>query len=54
MDKFGIQSRGKDAIERDFGIKNPAQYFVANTRHYSWPKGAGKSSLSLLASKGDV
>lgn len=43
LDEFGIQSRGKDALEREFGIEKPAQYMISNTRHYSWPKGAGKS-----------
>ncbi|KAJ4361497.1 hypothetical protein N0V95_001834 [Ascochyta clinopodiicola] len=45
IDKYGIQSRGKDALERDFGIEKPAQYMVSNTRHYSWPKGAAIAGI---------
>lgn len=43
MDEYGIQSLGKDAIEKQFGIEKQAQYMLSSTRHYSWPKGAGKS-----------
>ncbi|GME63461.1 pyridoxal-dependent decarboxylase domain protein [Neofusicoccum parvum] len=45
LDEFGIQSRGKDALERDFGIEKPAQYMVSNTRHYSWPKGGAIAGI---------
>lgn len=41
MNEYGIQSRGKDALEREFQIKATPQYFLANTKHYSWPKSAG-------------
>lgn len=41
MDEYGIQSLGKDAIEKQFGIEKPAQYMLSSTRHYSWPKAAG-------------
>lgn len=43
MGEYGIQSLGKDAIEKHFGIEKPAQYMLSSTRHYSWPKGAGTS-----------
>lgn len=43
MKKFTIQSTGKDALEKIYMDGKPAQYMVANTRHYSWPKGAGES-----------
>jgi hypothetical protein len=42
MKKFTIQSTGKDELEREFKIDKPAQYMLATTRHYSWPKGAGE------------
>lgn len=42
LDEFGIQSRGKDALERDFGMEKPGQYMLSGTRHYSWPKGGGE------------
>lgn len=43
MNKFTIQSTGKDVLEREFDVK-PCQYMLATTRHYSWPKGAGEYS----------
>ncbi|KAJ2990730.1 hypothetical protein NUW58_g2807 [Xylaria curta] len=44
MNKFTIQSTGKDMLERAFDVK-PCQYMLATTRHYSWPKGAAISGL---------
>lgn len=41
MKKYTIQSTGKDSLERLYTDRKPAQYMLANTRHYSWPKGAG-------------
>jgi hypothetical protein len=41
MKKYTIQSTGKDLLERLYTDGKPAQYMLANTRHYSWPKGAG-------------
>lgn len=41
MQDYGIQSTGKGALEQEFGVK-PMKYFVSSTRHYSWPKAAGK------------
>ncbi|KAB8267849.1 pyridoxal phosphate-dependent transferase [Aspergillus minisclerotigenes] len=35
---FTIQTTGKDVLEREFRIEKPAKYFLAQTRHYSWPK----------------
>lgn len=49
MNKFTIQSTGKDVIEKIYMDGKPAQYMVANTRHYSWPKGAGKFYCSILS-----
>ncbi|PVH72326.1 pyridoxal-dependent decarboxylase domain protein [Cadophora sp. DSE1049] len=37
--EYSIQQTGKDVLEREFELK-PPQYFLSNTRHYSWPKGA--------------
>lgn len=46
MNQFTIQTTGKDALERAFGFADKdAQYMVSNTRHYSWPKSAGKYPL---------
>jgi hypothetical protein len=40
LDEYSIQQTGKDVLEQEFNIK-PPQYMLSNTRHYSWPKGAG-------------
>ncbi|KAI1854573.1 hypothetical protein JX266_000691 [Neoarthrinium moseri] len=40
MNKFTIQSTGKDVLEQEYTNGKPAQYMLATTRHYSWPKGA--------------
>ncbi|KAL1650206.1 hypothetical protein SLS58_001017 [Diplodia intermedia] len=45
LDQYGIQSRGKEALDRDFGIEKPAQYMLSNTRHYSWPKGGAVAGI---------
>ncbi|KAI0436642.1 pyridoxal-dependent decarboxylase domain-containing protein [Xylaria telfairii] len=44
MNKFTIQSTGKDILEREFDVKT-CQYMLATTRHYSWPKGAAIAGL---------
>ena len=43
MGKYSIQSTGKDVLEQKYEIAKPIQYMLANTRHYSWPKGSGRS-----------
>ena len=48
MKTYGIQSTSKTALEREFGL-GPGKYFVSNTRHYSWPKSAGKSTFIMLS-----
>lgn len=40
-----IQTIGKDALEKYFGITEQGQYFHAKTRHYSWPKGGAIAGL---------
>ncbi|KAI0602443.1 pyridoxal-dependent decarboxylase domain-containing protein [Biscogniauxia sp. FL1348] len=45
MNKFTIQSTGKDTLEKDYNITKPCQYMVANTRHYSWPKSGALCGL---------
>lgn len=42
MNKYTIQSTGKDGLENKYTKDKPAQYMLSTTRHYSWPKGAGK------------
>jgi hypothetical protein len=41
---YSIETLGKDALERYFHMdeQKPGQYFISSTRHYSWPKAAGK------------
>ncbi|CAE6442059.1 unnamed protein product [Rhizoctonia solani] len=45
MNKYLIQSIGKDVLEKKFGITKPTRYFVGGTKHYSWPKGAGSDNI---------
>ncbi|KAA8646784.1 hypothetical protein EYZ11_011412 [Aspergillus tanneri] len=42
---FNIQTTGKDELEREFGISKPTKYFLAQTRHYSWPKGGAIAGI---------
>ncbi|KAI9155623.1 L-tyrosine decarboxylase [Paramyrothecium foliicola] len=44
LKKHTIQSTGKDCLERIY-MEKPAQYMVATTRHYSWPKGAAIAGI---------
>lgn len=44
LDEYNIQTVGRNILEEKFSIDNPTKYFVSNTRHYSWPKGAGLST----------
>jgi glutamate/tyrosine decarboxylase-like PLP-dependent enzyme len=48
LNKYLIQTTGKDDLQKYFGIENPPQYLCPKTTHYSWPKGAGE--LCTLAS----
>ena len=48
MGKYSIQSTGKGVLEQKYGVTKAPQYLLANTRHYSWPKGGGKSQLGSL------
>ncbi|KDQ06694.1 hypothetical protein BOTBODRAFT_70842 [Botryobasidium botryosum FD-172 SS1] len=50
MSDYIIQTVGKDVLEKQFGVKL-GKYFVATTKHYSWPKGAaitGIGSTNLI------
>lgn len=46
---FSIQTLGKDVLEKRFQIDadNAAQLLVGTTKHYSWPKGAGKQTQAF-------
>ena len=41
LKSHGIQSTSKTSLEKEFDV-GPINYFVSNTRHYSWPKAAGE------------
>lgn len=45
--KYNPQSCGKGELERYFEIDKPVQYMLSKTRHYSWPKGAGKCPVNV-------
>ncbi|KAK4693691.1 hypothetical protein P7C71_g3756, partial [Lecanoromycetidae sp. Uapishka_2] len=44
MKKYGIQSTSKTVLEKEFDV-GPINYFVSNTRHYSWPKAAAVTGI---------
>ena len=41
MREYGIQSVGKSKLEREYDVRDMV-YYLANTRHYSWPKAGGE------------
>lgn len=49
LDPYSVQTTGKHYILKRFGVDEPV-FFIASTRNYSWPKGAGINiPTSLLA-----
>jgi hypothetical protein len=42
LDPYLVQTTGKDVLQSKFNITDPPQYLITNTKHYSWPKAAGK------------
>jgi hypothetical protein len=57
LNKYNIQTTGRQPLEEKFEIKEPIQYILGKTRHYSWPKGTGMylcSSSLFLASWIDI
>ena len=49
LNKYLIQTTGKDDLQKYFGIEQPPQYLCPKTTHYSWLKGAGE--LCIPASR---
>ncbi|KAJ7853574.1 pyridoxal phosphate-dependent transferase [Mycena olivaceomarginata] len=50
MEKYIVQTIGKDALEAEFKIA-PCRYLISATNHYSWPKAAaitGIGSANLI------
>ncbi|THC87545.1 hypothetical protein EYZ11_013009 [Aspergillus tanneri] len=43
---------GKDILEHEFRITNPPKYFLAQTRHYSWPKGGAIAGIGSANMQG--
>lgn len=43
LDPFLVQTLGMDTMLSSIKVANQGQILVGTTRHYSWPKGAGKS-----------
>lgn len=43
LSKYIVQTRGKQAVELEWGMKTSPRYFISGTKHYSWPKGAGNT-----------
>ncbi|KAJ7767800.1 pyridoxal phosphate-dependent transferase [Mycena metata] len=44
MEKYIIQTVGKDALEAEFKIA-PCRYLISATNHYSWPKAAAITGI---------
>ncbi|KAJ5510018.1 Pyridoxal phosphate-dependent transferase major region subdomain 1 [Penicillium expansum] len=49
---FSIQTTGKDVLEREFNLTKPTKYFLAQTRHYSWPKGGAIAGIGSANMEG--
>jgi len=47
LNKYLIQTTGKDDLEKYFRIQHQPRYLCPNTTHYSWPKGAGEYCISM-------
>ncbi|KAF4156924.1 hypothetical protein CNMCM6069_006220 [Aspergillus lentulus] len=45
LKESNIQTTGRGPLEQHFEIKQPIQYLIGKTRHYSWPKGAAITGL---------
>ncbi|KAF7585398.1 hypothetical protein BBP40_011024 [Aspergillus hancockii] len=49
---FNIQTTGKDVLEHKFRSTKPTKYFLAQTRHYSWPKGGAIAGIGSANMQG--
>lgn len=47
LKEYGIQSTSKTVLEEEFDVPQ-MDYFLSNTRHYSWPKAGGRQLLALI------
>lgn len=48
MKNYTVQSISKDALMKRWGIETQPVLFVPSTKHYSWPKGAGKFFVAYV------
>ncbi|KAL8830672.1 MAG: hypothetical protein Q9191_001297 [Dirinaria sp. TL-2023a] len=44
VQEYGIQSTSKEALEKEFNL-GPMRYYLANSRHYSWPKAGAVTGI---------
>ncbi|KAL9616077.1 MAG: hypothetical protein Q9160_009012 [Pyrenula sp. 1 TL-2023] len=44
INKYGIQSTSKGVLEKEFDVPD-MNYYIANTRHYSWPKAGAVTGI---------
>ena len=45
-----VQTAGKEKLMQMCNVESEPQYFIASTKHYSWPKAAGGFSANILSS----
>lgn len=50
LSPYLAQTAGKEKLMQMYNIENEPQYFISNTKHYSWPKAAGGFSANILSS----
>lgn len=48
LNDYIVQTRGKQAVEVEWQMPISPRYFISNTKHYSWPKGAGMNMFCPL------
>jgi hypothetical protein len=48
LNKYLIQTTGKEDLEKYFRVESSPQYLCPNTAHYSWPKGAGEYCIYIM------
>jgi len=48
LDRYNIQTIGKDSLEKHFKMQESPAYLLSATKHYSWPKAGGLLYSSLI------
>jgi hypothetical protein len=43
MEKYIVQSTRMNALYENWDVKDAPEFLIAGTKHYSWPKGVGRS-----------